>query len=213
VGSEDDRGRSRGDAASGGRREETKRRLLAATEEVFGRLGFHEASIVEITESAGLGLGTFYVHFPSKTDAFRELVRHRRDELRQLAKDAAAKHTTHREMLRAAFGAFFEGIAAHRGAFRLIREAEFVDRSLVVELYETPAKDFQSGLEAAMEIGNLPTGDAEAIAWFATGMAEFTAMRWIVWGEDGLPAGMLDTFVEAMLRLVGSPEATALNPV
>lgn len=199
--------REGGSLASGGRREETKRRLLAAAEDVFGRLGYHDASIVEITEVAGVGLGTFYVHFSSKTEAFQELVRYRRDELRRIAKQAAAKESTHREMLRAAFGAFFEGIAAHRGAFRLIREAEFVDRTLVVELYEKPAQDFQAGLEAAMQAGTLPAGDAEALSWFAAGMAEFTAMRWIVWGEDGLPAGKLDAFIEAMLRLVGSAEA------
>lgn len=201
--------RPREDGTRGGRREETKRRLLAATEDVFGRLGFHDASIVEITELAGVGLGTFYVHFSSKTEAFRELVSYRRDELRRQAKEAAAKESTHREMLRAAFGAFFEGIAAHRGAFRVIREAEFVDRALVVELYEQPAKDFQTGLEAAMQAGNLPAGDAEALAWFAAGMAEFTAMRWIVWGENGLPQAKLEVFIEAMLRMVGSPEAAA----
>ena len=198
---------SRSSGGSGGRREETKRRLLAAAEDVFGRRGFHDASIVEITELAGVGLGTFYIHFSSKTEAFRELVRDLRDELRRLANEAAAKESTHREMLRAAFTAFFDGIVVHRGAYRVIREAEFIDRSLVVELYEKPAEDFQAGLEAAMQAGALPEGDAEAIAWFATGMAEFTAMRWIVWGEDGIPPGKFDAFVEAMLRLVGSTEA------
>lgn len=207
--SDSHQGRSRSSGASGGRAEETKRRLLEAAEDVFGRRGFHDASIVEITERAGVGLGTFYVHFASKTDAFRELVRDLRDELRRNANEAAAKESTHREMLRAAFSAFFGGISAHRGAFRLIREAEFVDRSLIVELYEKPAEDFQVGLEAAMQAGTLPAGDAEALSWFAAGMAEFTAIRWIVWGEGGLPPAKLDAFIEAMLRLVGSPEAAA----
>ena len=176
---------------------------------MFGRLGFHDASIVEITEKAGVALGTFYVHFPSKTEAFRELVRARRDELRTLAKQAAANNlSSHQAMLRAAFGAFFDGIASHKGAFRLIREAEFVDPGLVEELYELPAQDFQAGLELAMAGGTLPKDDAEVLAWCAAGMAEFTAMRWIVWG-NGQPftEERLDGFVEAMLRLVNSPEA------
>jgi AcrR family transcriptional regulator len=112
-------------------------------------------------------------------------------------------------MLRAAFGAFFAGIAEHRGAFRLIREAEFVDRALVLELYELPAKDFREGVEGAMAAGMLPGGDAEMLAWCAAGMAEFVALRWIVWGEGGLPEERLGAFVEAMLRLVGSPEAVS----
>jgi hypothetical protein len=111
-------------------------------------------------------------------------------------------------MLHAAFGAFFAGIARHKGAFRLIREAEFVDPALVVELYDLPAQDFQAGLDLAMAGGKLPKDDAELLAWCAAGMAEFTAMRWIIW-RDGAPLGdeRLEGFVEAMLRLVGSPEA------
>ncbi|MFY9585951.1 MAG: TetR/AcrR family transcriptional regulator [Actinomycetota bacterium] len=195
--------------ALGARASETRDRLLEAAEEVFGRLGFHDASIVEITQKAQVGLGTFYRYFDSKVGAFRDLVRTRRDELRQAAKDAAAAHTTQRDMLRAAFGAFFAGIAEHRGAFRLIREAEFVDRALVLELYEFPAQDFREGVEAAMAAGALPDGDAEMLAWCASGMAEFVALRWIVWGEGGLSDTGLNSFVDAMLRLVGSPETTS----
>ena len=184
----------------------TRDKILDAAEDVFGRLGFHDASIVEITQKAGVGLGTFYLYFGSKVEAFRDLVRTRRDELRAAATQAAVGQTTQRDMLRAAFGAFFDGIAAHRGAFRLIREAEFVDRSLVLELYELPAQDFREGVEAAMTAGTLPKGNAEVLAWCAAGMAEFVALRWIVWGEGGLPEAGLDAFVEAMLRLVGSSE-------
>ncbi len=205
----DKAGRSPPERAPRARGSDTRDRILEAAEDVFGRLGFHDASIVEITQKAGVGLGTFYLYFGSKVDAFRELVRTRRDDLRQAAKEAAATQTSQREMIRAAFGAFFAGIAEHRGAFRLIREAEFVDRALVLELYELPTQDFRQGVEGAVSAGNLPQGDAEMLAWCAAGMAEFVALRWIVWGEGGLPEERLDAFVDAMLRLVGSSETAS----
>jgi AcrR family transcriptional regulator len=40
---------------------ETRTRLLLAAERVFGDLGYHEASIVKITEAASVGQGTFYL--------------------------------------------------------------------------------------------------------------------------------------------------------
>jgi hypothetical protein len=43
------------------RGEATRRRLLEAAELVFADQGYHEASIVKITERAGIGLGTFYL--------------------------------------------------------------------------------------------------------------------------------------------------------
>ena len=41
-------------------------RLLEAAEQVFAELGYHDASIVKITEAAGVGQGTFYLYFASK---------------------------------------------------------------------------------------------------------------------------------------------------
>ena len=53
----------------------TRGRLLEAAEHVFGELGFYDASIVKITEEAGVAQGTFYLYFASKKDIFDELVR------------------------------------------------------------------------------------------------------------------------------------------
>ena len=47
------------------------RRLLDAAEQVFAELGYHDASIVKITEAAGVGQGTFYLYFASKKDDLR----------------------------------------------------------------------------------------------------------------------------------------------
>ena len=43
----------------------TRRRLLESAEQVFAELGYHEASIVKITEAAGVAQGTFYLYFSS----------------------------------------------------------------------------------------------------------------------------------------------------
>ena len=56
------------------RGERTRQRLLAAAEEVFAVLGYHDASIVKLTEAAGVGQGTFYLYFRGKKEIFDELV-------------------------------------------------------------------------------------------------------------------------------------------
>src|SRR5215472_1398493 len=56
------------------RGEATKRRILDAAEEVFGELGYYEASVSEITRRAGVAQGTFYIYFHSKRETFIELV-------------------------------------------------------------------------------------------------------------------------------------------
>jgi AcrR family transcriptional regulator len=49
-------------------------KLLAAAEAVFAARGLDEAKIEDIAARAGLGKGSFYLHFESKDDAFRQLV-------------------------------------------------------------------------------------------------------------------------------------------
>src|SRR4051812_5086723 len=48
--------------------------LLRAAEAVFAERGLDNAKIEEITERAGHSKGSFYLHFTSKEDAFRQLV-------------------------------------------------------------------------------------------------------------------------------------------
>ena len=62
--------------------------LLEAAESVFAELGYHDASIVKITEAAGVGQGTFYLYFASKKDVFDELVVDLNHRVRQAMTEA-----------------------------------------------------------------------------------------------------------------------------
>jgi AcrR family transcriptional regulator len=55
-------------------REQTRRQLLAAAAEVFGRKGFAGASLEEIADLAGYTTGAVYYHFGNKDKLFLELI-------------------------------------------------------------------------------------------------------------------------------------------
>ena len=65
------------DRTTGGRAqrrpEEKRARLLAAARTVFGQTGYG-ASVHEISQAAGVGIGTFYHQFPDKSDLMRFLM-------------------------------------------------------------------------------------------------------------------------------------------
>ena len=75
------------------RGEATRARILEAAEHVFADLGYHEASIVKITERAGIGLGTFYLYFDGKQQVFEELVVDLNRRVRRSMSDAMAGAT------------------------------------------------------------------------------------------------------------------------
>ena len=55
-------------------RSERRDAITRAAERVFGRLGYHAASITEVIDAAGISRGTFYLYFDGKDALFLELI-------------------------------------------------------------------------------------------------------------------------------------------
>jgi AcrR family transcriptional regulator len=73
-----DRTTSRSGRNPGGRTpksEETRRALLDAAARLFAEHGYHETSVPDIVQAAGVGHGTFYEYFASRRDILLALTR------------------------------------------------------------------------------------------------------------------------------------------
>jgi AcrR family transcriptional regulator len=55
-------------------RSERRDAIVRAAERVFGKLGYHAASISEVIDAAGISRGTFYLYFDGKSPLFLELI-------------------------------------------------------------------------------------------------------------------------------------------
>jgi len=62
------------------KREANRTQILAAAREVFGRRGYHGATIEEIADESGLSNGAIYYNFASKQELFLALLEERIDE-------------------------------------------------------------------------------------------------------------------------------------
>jgi AcrR family transcriptional regulator len=63
------------DNARGAKRKlESRKRLLAAARQLFVARGYHETRPQDISKAAGLGHGTFYLHFKDKRECFLAFV-------------------------------------------------------------------------------------------------------------------------------------------
>ena len=189
------------------RGERTRRKLLEAAEAVFAELGYHDASIVKITEAAGVGQGTFYLYFASKKDVFDELVVDLNHRVRQAMTEAASQGLTRADKERLGFAAFFRFTAEHPALYRIIRQAEFVSPETLQLHYDRLTSGYVSGLRQAMEAGEIAEGDPELLAWALMGIGELVGMRWILWaGRDELSPEMLDELGRIVARTLGSPD-------
>jgi AcrR family transcriptional regulator len=160
----------------------TRQRLIEAAEQIFGTLGYHEASIVKITEAAGVGQGTFYLYFASKKEVFDELVRDLNRRVRHAMKEASSQGTTRLEAELLGFEAYFRFTADHPALYRIIRQAEFVSPEMLRYHYDRLSAGYVEGLREAVERGEIAGDlDPEVAAWALMGMGELVGMRWILW--------------------------------
>jgi AcrR family transcriptional regulator len=187
-----------------GRGAKTRQRLLDAAEEVFGDLGFHDASIVKITEAAGVGQGTFYLYFASKHAVFDELVRDLSRRIRHTMSDAAEHGETRMESELLGFRAFFDFAVQHPGLYKIIRQAAFVSPEVFRWHYETLTERYAAALRGAVERKELGPIDPEVAAWALGAIGETIGMRWILWGEGLVPESVLAE-VGRMIRAILEP--------
>ena len=182
---------------------ETRRRLLDAAEEVFAELGFYDASIVKITEAAGVAQGTFYQYFASKQEIFEELVRDLNVRVRHAMQESASQGGDRIEQERLGFRGYFQFTSEHPALYRIIRQAEFVSPATLQYHYEKITEGYVDGLRRAMEQGEVAKGDPEVVAWALMAAGEMLGMRWMLWnGTREMPPAVLlelDRLIERML--------------
>lgn len=193
------------------RGERTRRRLLSAGEEVFGRRGFQFASIAEITQQAGVAQGTFYLYFGTKRDLMRAIVEERGHEMRATLARAAAAVEGRLAKERAGFTAFFNWMARHRALYRVVRQAEYIDADLYRSWYRELASSYVTALRAAVDAGEIAAvEDVETLAYALMGIGDFVGMRYLVFEDRAsVPPRAVGTAVAMVERALARPPGAA----
>lgn len=187
----------------------TQSKLLQAAEDLFAEYGFHEASIVKITEKAGVALGTFYNYFESKLEVFNIVVEDLNRRVRHAMSEASAKYSNRLEAERAGFVAFFKFTAEHPALYRIIRQAEFVSPEALRNHYTRIVAGYQQALDSARTKGEIGDVDTQVAAWSLMGIGELIGMRWVLWEDGGeVPEPILDEMMKFIRRAM-APTITA----
>ena len=188
------------------RGEQTRRRLIEAAEDVFAGHGYHEASIVKITERAGVAQGTFYLYFRTKAEIFEELVDDLNRRVRRAMTDATEGASNRLDAERLGLLGFLEFTARHPGVYRIMRQAELVSPAAYRRHYERIASSYVAGLSEAMDRHEIASADPEVLAWLLMAVGEMAGLRWILWRDrsEQVPSEVVDEIVGFIGRGLGA---------
>jgi len=190
--------------------DERRQQLLEVACDLFARSGFHDTSMDDIAEGAGVTKPVLYQHFPSKKALYGELLEDTGRRLLDHLARATSRATSGRERVEAGFRAYFQFAVGDRSSFRLLFGASIrsdpdfartVDEVLraaadtISELIAIPASDEQRQVLASALVGM-----AEAVGRRALTEPEVDAdelARWIAefawFGLRGVRAVSTDT--------------------
>ncbi len=193
---------SAGTARGSRRKEESRRKLLDAARNLFVEKGYHDTRPQDIAKLAGVGHGTFYLHFTDKKACFLAFV----DEARDTVTDACMKRIKGVDDLQGQVRGIVEAVHEYGAANPGIFNAALTDPGLLGAIDEENADpnvleqwgDVWRGIIATHKAdGTIPKSIDDELA----GQAVVGILRQV--GLAGQRRGMeLDRLREAQVTLI-----------
>ncbi len=160
---------------------ERREQLLSVALRVFAQNGFHDTSMNDVAEAAGITKPVLYQHFDSKRELFLDVIESAGHRMISAITTQATTDTDGRRRTELGFRAYFTWVAEDHDAFMLLfgsgsrRDPEFADA----------VRQFTSKVADAIE--PLITADIDAshrrtLAYAIVGMTEAISRRLV---EDG----------------------------
>lgn len=173
--------------------------LIDAAIQTFGQGGFHNTSMDDVAEAAGITKPVLYQHFPSKRQLYQELLETIGAQLTRAVTSSAAAESPHQQVL-AGFRAYFRFVAENPRAFRLL----FGTGSREEEDFTATIGQVEDGL-ASVIAGYISAGlDDEhrgMLGYAIVGLAEVTGRKWAT-GNQPLDPARGEQLAEQLAELV-----------
>lgn len=115
------------DARSVRRKPESLAKIKRAARKLFVERGYHATRPQDIAREAGLGHGTFYLHYPDKRACFLAFVEDARTELDEYLRERVTPGQTIEQTIAATLNAVFDYGEAHPG----VLGAAMTDESVI----------------------------------------------------------------------------------
>jgi len=161
------------------RRAQTARQLLEAARAVLAAKGYHGTKIVDIARAAQVGVGTFYLYYPTKEALFLELVEDAVAQLKAKLDEVRNTIIDPVDQARTRTLTFFRFASDNRELFRIVfgHGASFHD--VVRRCQDSFANDMRDSLIAGMDREVFRREDATVWAQALIGMSLQVVSWWI----------------------------------
>jgi AcrR family transcriptional regulator len=158
---------------------ERRQQLLDTALATFARLGYHDASMNDIADAAGVTKPVLYQHFGSKRDLFLELLADLGSRLRGAVRDAISSADGPRKQVEAGFSAWFNWVDTNRDGFSVLFDSEARRDPEFAEQAARSKRQIADTVAEFIVADGLPSDRQRLLAYGIVGMGESTCRRWL----------------------------------
>ncbi len=158
---------------------ERRQQLLDVALEEFSKRGFHQTSMNDVAEAAGVTKPVLYQHFGSKRELFLELLREVGDRLRDAVGKATAEAAGPRQQVENGMRAYFHWVDQHRAGFEILfagdtrRDREFLSEASKVE------REIADTVAQLIIVEGLDPERQRLLGFAIVGLAETACRHWL----------------------------------
>jgi AcrR family transcriptional regulator len=150
---------------------DARERILREGKQLFGRQGYFETNVHEITMAAGLSTGTFYTYFETKEAFYQVLIERVGREVRRFISMNLDPALNPLERELRGLWLFMVFLSIDRYCYGIVREAEFVLPASVKAYYDSFAKGYRT------RGGEQSAGDRTTEIEFMLGVAHYLGIE------------------------------------
>ena len=177
-----------------------RHQLVEVALRVFAERGYHDASMNDIAEAAGVTKPVLYQHFASKRELFSELLTDVGAELQETITKAVAAADGPHQMVEYGFAAYFAYVDRHRDAFKLFYGGGLARDEEFAELVNQVERKVAALVASMIEIEGLSPSQRQVLGHGIVGMIEGASIHWLNSNSDADPATLAQQLADLAWR-------------
>jgi AcrR family transcriptional regulator len=167
-----------------------REQLLDVSLEVFARQGYHQASMNEIAEAAGVTKPVLYQHFASKQDLYLELLHDVAEKLTEAVLKGTAEATGPRDQVERGFRAFFEWMAEKPARFGILFSGDTLREPTFSRAAFGTERTTAEAIARLIDVDGMDPERRLILGYSLVGMSEVLCRQWLNGGFEIDPADL-----------------------
>jgi len=184
-----------------------KQEIMEAALELFSQRGFHNTTMAQIAQKAGVGVGTLYQHFQGKEELYHSLLEEKCNRLLETLRALIKAEDSTEENLKRLLAAQIDFVEKHRSFFKLYLSEQLATLEAVREklglradvIYGRFFQLFQGIMEQGVKRGELRDLPSSHLARAYMGILNSFFFDWLKGNLESLRENQ-DTILSLFMR-------------